>query len=81
MARPKNRQPSVKITITATPKLALYLDHLIQEEGYGASRGEVAKNLVWRIIEDLISKSIIEQRRGPLPPSQKNKRREAPGAR
>lgn len=80
MARPKNLQPSVKITITATPKLALYLDHLIEEEGYGASRGEVAKNLVWRMIEDLISKSIIEQCRGPLPPSQKNKRREASGA-
>ena len=80
MARPKNRQPSVKITITATPKMALYLDRLIEEEGYGVSRGEVAKTLVWRVIEDLISKGIIEQRRRPLPPNLKTKRRETAGA-
>lgn len=73
MARPKNRQPSVKITITATPKLARYLEDLIEVEGYGASRGEVARNLVWRLIEDLISKGIIEQRRGSIEQDRKRK--------
>lgn len=80
MSRPKHRQTSVKIMITATPKLALYLDDLVEEEGYGASRGEVARTLVWSAIQDLISECVIERRRGPLPPNLKIKRRAAPEA-
>jgi len=41
----------------------MYLDDLIEEEGYGNSRAGVAKNLVWRTIEELISKGIIDRRK------------------
>jgi hypothetical protein len=75
MARPKNIQPSKKITITATPKLKSYLEDLVQVEGYGASRGEVARNLAWRMIEYLISKGIIEQRRAQPEKERTDKKR------
>lgn len=66
MGRPPNAIPSVKVTITASPKLALYLADLVSEEGYGASPSEVAKNLIWRALEDLIQRGVLERRRGPL---------------
>jgi hypothetical protein len=62
MARPKNAVASVKVTITATPRLKVYLDDLVREEGYGNSTSEVARTLVWRGIEDLIHKGVIDRR-------------------
>lgn len=61
--RPKNQHEPVKVTMTGTPKLALYLDDLVAEEGYGNSRAEVAKTLVLRGIEDLLSKRILDRRK------------------
>ena len=55
--------PSIDVTITAPPKLVEYLDDLIAEQGFGASRGEVARTLVWQRIHDLISEGIIDRRR------------------
>jgi hypothetical protein len=65
MARPRNLHKPVQVTITGTPKLASYLDALVKEEGYGNSRAEVAKTLIWRGIEELLSKGILDQIRGP----------------
>ncbi len=62
--RPKNRHKPVIETITGTPKLRKYLEDLVLEEGYGNSRGVVARTLVWRGIEDLISKGILNRRKG-----------------
>jgi hypothetical protein len=62
MGRPKNSQRSIEVTITASPKLGAYLDDLCREEGYGNSRAEIARNLVWRAIEDLIGKRIARFR-------------------
>ena len=45
-------------------KLAAYLDDLVEEEGYGNSRVEVARSLVWRGIEDLMSRGILTRRPG-----------------
>lgn len=61
--RPKNRHKSVLVTITGTPKLAAYLDDLVAEEGYGHSGAEVARTLVWRGIEELISKGVLDRRK------------------
>lgn len=61
--RPKNQHEPVKVTITATPKLALYLDDLVAEEGYGNSRAEVARNLVWSAIRELLSKHLLDRRK------------------
>lgn len=66
MARPPNTLSSVKITITTTPKLALYLSDLVTEEGYGANPSEVARTLIWRALEDLMERNILDRRRGPI---------------
>src|SRR3954449_1569448 len=63
LARPRSLTTAIKVTITDSPKLGLYLDELMAEEGYGHSRGEVAKTLVWRAIEDLITRSLLDRRR------------------
>jgi hypothetical protein len=62
--RPKNRHRPVPITVTGTPKVAAYLDDLVLEEGYGNSRAEVARTLIWRGIEELISKGVLDRRSG-----------------
>ena len=61
--RPKNRHKSVAVTITVTPKLIQYLDDLVDEEGFGNSRAEVAKNFVWTEINRLISVGNLDRRK------------------
>jgi hypothetical protein len=63
MGRPRNAVKPVDVTITAPPKLASYLDDLIAEQGFGASRGEVAKTLVWERIRALMSEGVLDRRR------------------
>jgi len=63
MARPRNAVKPVDVNITAPPKLAEYLDDLIAEQGFRASRGEVAKTLVWERIRTLISDGVLDRRR------------------
>ena len=62
--RPKSPHKSTPVAISASPKLLRYLDDLEQEEGYGTGRAAVAKTLVWRAIEDLIGKGILDRRKG-----------------
>lgn len=66
LGRPKNRFKSVTVTITATPKLFQYLDDLIEEEGFGNSRAEIAKNFVWKEINRLISVGNLDRRKGSV---------------
>ncbi len=63
MPRPRNSTEAIKITITDTAKHGEYLDDLIAEQGYGHSRGEVARTLTWRAIEDLIARNLLDRRR------------------
>ena len=65
MPRPVNRVATERIVVSGSPKMLMYLDDLVGEEGYGMSRAEVAKNLVWRAIENLIAKGILDRRKGP----------------
>lgn len=67
VGRPKSAHPSKPVEIQASPKLRLYLDDLIREDGYGTSRPEVARTLVWRGIEELITRDIIQRRPGEVP--------------
>jgi hypothetical protein len=53
------------VPITATPKLVAYIDALIDEEGYGNSRAEVARTLCWRMIEQLTTGGTLKQIHGP----------------
>ncbi len=53
----------MRITITSTPKLASYLNDLVDEEGYGKTPSEVARTLVWRGIEELIKAGILDRRK------------------
>lgn len=64
--RPPNRHKSIHVKLSAEPKLVLYLEDLIREQGFGASRPAVAKNLCWRAIEELISKGILDRRKGEV---------------
>lgn len=63
MARPRNSHPTTSVPISATPKLLKYLDDLVKEEAYGNSRAEVAKSFVWQVIQDLISKGVLDRRK------------------
>jgi hypothetical protein len=62
MARPRNAVKPVEVTIVAPPKLAAYLDDLIAEQGFGTSRGEVARTLVWERLRTLISEGVLDRR-------------------
>lgn len=68
MPRPKNKHPSVRVTITGTPKLKRYLEDLVLEEGYGSTAPAVARTLVWRGIEELISRGVLDRRGGLFEP-------------
>ena len=68
MARPKLPYTPTNVVIRASPKLAAYLDDIKAEEGHGNSRPAIAESLIWRGIEDLISKGIIDRRKGQPPP-------------
>jgi hypothetical protein len=48
----------------ATPKLLAYFEALIDEEGFGETRPEVAENLCWRMIEELIRVGTLTRIRG-----------------
>jgi hypothetical protein len=63
MSRPRNAVKSVLVTITAPPNLAVYLDDLIAKQlGFGSSRGEVAKGLVWERIRSLLQEGTLHYR-------------------
>lgn len=63
VARPINIEEPIRVTITDVPKLGLYLDDLIAEGGHGHSRGEVARTLVWRGIEEYMKAGLLDRRR------------------
>lgn len=64
--RPRNTVETFQVTITSTPKMKLYLDDLILEQGYGNSYAGVAQTLVWRAIEELVSKGVLDRRKGEV---------------
>jgi hypothetical protein len=61
MARPSLEYRPVRVVISASPKLAAYLDILVGKEAYGTSRPEVAKTACWRLIEELQKAQILDQ--------------------
>jgi hypothetical protein len=63
VGRPRNAEESVYLKLTVQPKLVLYLDDLIAEQGFGSSRGEVAKTLLWERIRNLVSEGVLDRRR------------------
>lgn len=48
------------IQIKKTPLLIKYLDLIKQEEAFGNNHTEIARNLLWRGIEDLINRGRIK---------------------
>jgi hypothetical protein len=49
-----------------TPKLLAYFEALIDEEGFGETRPEVAENLCWRMIEELIRAGTLTRIRSTI---------------
>lgn len=70
MPRKKGEPLSQRVDVAVSEKLAAYLDDLVQEEGYGNSRVQVARTLVWRGIEDLLSRGILTRRPGRFLPGE-----------
>ena len=64
MGRKPDGDGPKKLDIPTTPKLRAYLRDIMDEEGYGDDSTSVAKTLIWKGIEELISKGIIERRKG-----------------
>jgi len=64
--RPKRTYTPVKVTIGASPKLALYFEDLIAEGGFGTGNPEVVKSLCWLAIRQLISEGTLTRRPGAV---------------
>ena len=61
--RPKHEEPSATLELTIPPRLAEYLDDLLELQGFGNSRQEIIRQFVWNEINRLIP-SRLKQRRG-----------------
>ena len=72
VGRPRNRHKTITVAITVTTKLVQYLDDLINEEGFGNSRAEIAKNFVWKEINRLISTGNLDRHKGIFSDSDNN---------
>jgi hypothetical protein len=62
MARPKKDEPSIKVEVWVSPKLAAYLDELRTMEGFGESRSGIIKQFVWNEVNKLIKDRRLSQR-------------------
>ena len=56
--KPKGR-PTKAVEVAATPKLLAYLDRLVEMEGYGNSRAEVARGFVWKEVNRLLEVKLL----------------------
>jgi hypothetical protein len=61
MPKPNNSIQSVKIGITTTQRVALFLDNLIATEIFGKSRAEVAEQLIKRSMEEFLMTDRIDK--------------------
>ena len=62
MPEKKGAKRTRPIELAATPRLIGYLDDIVELEGFGNSRAEVARNFVWKEVNRLIEKKRITQR-------------------
>lgn len=62
MSRPENTQKKITVEIQATPKLLAYLEDLRKIEGYGETRQEIVKGLVWDAINLLLRDKQLKRR-------------------
>lgn len=53
----------MRLRIEITPRLAAYLDALVEEGLYGSDRRQVIEALVCRGIEELIARGILDRAR------------------
>ena len=60
--RPKGEKETRAVPVNATPKLLAYLDELVDMEGFGNSRAEVARNFVWKEVNALIAVGRLKAR-------------------
>jgi hypothetical protein len=60
--RRKSEKETKAIPVNGTPKLLEYLDELVDMEGFGNSRAEVARNFVWQEVNRLIAVGRLKAR-------------------
>jgi hypothetical protein len=61
MARPRSTEPSVPIEVGLSPKLLKYIDELKEKEGFGNSRPDIIRNLIWKEINRLIEADRLKE--------------------
>ncbi len=61
MARPRNPEQTVVLEVGFTPKAIKYLDMLKEKEGFGSSRADVVRNMVWKEIHRLIEVKRLDE--------------------
>jgi hypothetical protein len=54
MARPRSTETSIPVEVGLSPKLLKYLDQLKGKEGFGSSRPDIIRTLIWKEINRLI---------------------------
>jgi hypothetical protein len=62
MGRPRNQHPKKTVELQASPKLLAYLNELLRMEGFGDTRPEIVKRLVWDGINKLLAEKRLKQR-------------------
>jgi len=62
MAGQRKTQDSDSVEFAAPPKLVAYLNDLVEQEGFGTTRAEIARNFVWKEINRLIESNRLKQR-------------------
>lgn len=62
MSRTEKQPKSEPIEFATTPKLVAYLDDLIEAEGFGNTRAEIARSFVWKEINRLLEQNRLKPR-------------------
>jgi hypothetical protein len=62
MSRPKKPEEPYSVEFAAPAKLIAYLDDLVELQGFGTSRAEIARNFVWDEVNRLIESNRLKQR-------------------
>lgn len=62
VGRPPNPEPSEKIEVRVSPRLAMYLDDIRLMEGYGGSKPEIIRGFVWKEVNRLLENGRLKSR-------------------
>ena len=62
MIQREKAEKTDSIDFAAPPKLIAYLDDLVEQQGFGTPRAEIARNFVWKEVNRLIESNRLKPR-------------------